>query len=291
MRYICVFFLLIGLLSCEKDIDFALDESAPVLVVNGEIEQGKPPRIVLTKSFGFFSELSADMLLNSFVRNAEVTLNNGTLTHRLKEYQVNLAPGVNFYYYGIDSANLSTAFLGELNRSYFLNIQAEGKTYQSTTSIPDLDWIPDSVFFKPQPLNPDTNARVMFIKATEPAGLGNYLRYFTQLNNQPFYPPFNSVFSDEIIDGTTYTVQADIGFDRNTEFEPGKSLISKGDTLTLKFCNIDRSTYKFWNTWEFASQSLGNPFSQPSKVIGNVSNGALGAFCGYAAWYNTYIIP
>ena len=291
MRFITVLLLSLVLFSCEKDINFKLDESQPTLVVNGEIEQGQPPRIVLTKSLGFFSELSADMLLNSFVRNADVTLSNGSVTHQLREYQVPLAPGVNLYYYGIDSSNLSTAFLGELNKTYSLKIVSEGKTYESVTTIPDLDWVPDSIYFKPQPQNVDTNARVMFIKATEPAGLGNYLRYFTKINDQPFYPPFNSVFSDEVIDGTTYTVQVDIGFDRNTEFQPGKSLIKKGDTLSLKFCNIDRNTYKFWNTWEFASQSLGNPFSQPSKVLGNVSNGALGAFCGYAAWYNTYIIP
>jgi hypothetical protein len=291
MRFLSVILLSFVLFSCEKDINFKLDESQPTLVVNGEIEQGQPPRIVLTKSLGFFSELSADMLLNSFVRNADVTLSNGSVTHQLREYQVPLAPGVNLYYYGIDSSNLSTAFLGELDKTYSLKIVSEGKTYESVITIPDLDWIPDSIYFKPQPQNVDTNARVMFIKATEPAGLGNYLRYFTKINDQPFYPPFNSVFSDEIIDGTTYTVQVDIGFDRNTEFQPGKTLIKKGDTLSLKFCNIDRNTYKFWNTWEFASQSLGNPFSQPSKVLGNVSNGALGAFCGYAAWYNTYIIP
>jgi hypothetical protein len=42
---------------------------------------------------------------------------------------------------------------------------------------------------------------------------------------------------------------------------------------------------------EFAYQSIGNPFASPNKVLGNVSNGALGAFCGYAAFYKTIIIP
>ena len=291
MRKLLLLAFIFGLISCEKDINFKLDESAPVLVVNGEIEQGLPPRIVLNKSFGYFSELNANLLINSFVRNAEVTISNGTLTHRLKEYEVPLFPGVNLYYYGIDSSSLSTAFVGELNTSYFLQIRAEGKEYTSTTSIPDLDWIPDSVYFKPIPENTDTLARVMFVKATEPAGLGNYLRYFTKINSQPFYPPFNSVFSDQLIDGTTYTVQADVGLDRTQPFNPGQTFLSKGDTISLKFCNIDRNTYKFWNTWEFASQSLGNPFAQPAKVIGNISNGALGSFCGYASWYNTFIIP
>jgi len=41
----------------------------------------------------------------------------------------------------------------------------------------------------------------------------------------------------------------------------------------------------------FNLQSVGNPFSSPGKVIGNISNNALGAFCGYAAQYRTLIIP
>jgi hypothetical protein len=42
---------------------------------------------------------------------------------------------------------------------------------------------------------------------------------------------------------------------------------------------------------EFAYQSIGNPFASPNKVLGNISNGALGAFTGYAAFYKTIIIP
>ncbi|MEO6537303.1 MAG: DUF4249 domain-containing protein, partial [Ferruginibacter sp.] len=60
-------------------------------------------------------------------------------------------------------------------------------------------------------------------------------------------------------------------------------------TVTLKFCNIQKPVYLFWSTWEFAYQSIGNPFAQPNKVLGNISNGALGSFSGYAAFYRTII--
>ena len=65
----------------------------------------------------------------------------------------------------------------------------------------------------------------------------------------------------------------------------------RGDTVTLKYCNIDKTTFTFWNTWEYAFQTYANPFASPVTVIGNVSNGALGAFCGYATAYKTIIIP
>jgi len=282
--------LLIVFTSCEKDINFNLDESAPTLVVEAEIESNKAPRVVLTKSISYFSELTPEIYLNSFVRNAEVYISNGTFTHKLKEYAEPIFLGINTYYYSIDSSDLSTSFLGEFNKSYNLRILSEGKEYLSSTKIPSLDWYPDSVFFKPVPFNPDTNARSMFVHATEPGGLGNYCRYFTKKNSERFLPGPNSVFSDQVIDGTTYTVQVQPGIDRNADFNLDSIFFKKLDTVTLKFCNIDRTTYNFWNTWEFANQSVGNPFTQPGKVLGNISNGALGAFCGYAAWYRTEIV-
>lgn len=282
--------LSVTLFSCEKNIDFKLDDTQPVLVVEAEIESGLPPVVVLTRSFPFFSTVTPDILTNSFVRNAEVYVSNGTLTHRMKEYARPLAPGFFTYYYGIDSSSLGTSFVGAFNTSYTLRIVSEGKEYLSQTTIPALTWYPDTVYFRPAPLNPDTLKRSMFLRATEPAGLGNYIRYFTRKNSEAFYPGPNSSFTDQIVDGTTYTIQVEPGFNRNNPPEPGENFFRVGDTATLKFCNIDRATYTFWNTWEFSQQAIGNPFSQPNKVIGNISNGALGAFCGYAAWFNTQVV-
>jgi hypothetical protein len=92
------------------------------------------------------------------------------------------------------------------------------------------------------------------------------------------------------VDGSTYQVILPRGYNRVLPPKPEDNLFFKGDSVTIKFCNINRSTYTFWNTWEFAYQSIGNPFSQPNRVLGNVSNGALGAFCGYAAWYGSYAV-
>jgi hypothetical protein len=140
------------------------------------------------------------------------------------------------------------------------------------------------------PDDPDTLKRIMMLKATDPPGLGNYIRYFTKVNREPFYTAENSVFSDEVVDGSTYQVILPRGYNRVLPPKPEDNFFFKGDSVTIKFCNIDRSTYTFWNTWEFAYQSIGNPFSQPNRVLGNVSNGALGAFCGYAAWYGSYAV-
>jgi hypothetical protein len=292
MRYfLMIFMAVLALASCEKDVNFDLKNAPEVLVVDAQIENGQAPTVILNKSLDFFGKIDPLVLTNSFVHNAEVTISNGTKTHKLKEYTVPVAPGIIFYYYSIDSASLATAFNGEFNKQYTLNIKSEGKEYESTTTIPLLAKFPDSLWWIKAPLNPDTNKVVMIAKTTDPTGLGNYIRYFTKKNREPFLPGENSVFDDAVIDGTTYELRVDPGVDRNRQVSYDSNYLKRGDTVTLKLCNIDKATFTFWNTWEFAYQSIGNPFAQPNKVIGNISNGALGAFCGYAAWFKTLVIP
>lgn len=286
---VILLFVLTVFSSCEKNIDFELKNADDVLVVDAQIENNMAPTVVLTKSFDYFSTISPQILVNSFVRNAEVTMSNGTLTHRLKEYAIPLAPGYTAYFYGIDSSSSATAFTGEFNKQYTLTIKAEGKDYTAVTKIPLLTKYPDSLWFKKAPLNPDTNARVLMTRTTDPPGLGNYIRYFTKKNSGNFLPGENSVFDDAVIDGVSYELQVEQGIDRNNRVSSDSNFFKRGDTVTVKLCNIDKPTYTFWSTWEFAQQSIGNPFSQPNKVLGNISNGALGVFSGYAAWYKTLI--
>ncbi|RYY66263.1 MAG: DUF4249 domain-containing protein [Chitinophagaceae bacterium] len=282
--------ILLTFTGCEKDINFDLDEVEPVLVVDAQIENEQAPVVILTKSFSYFDNLNPDLLANSFVRNAEVYISNGILTHRLKEYPAELVPGINGWYYSIDSSNLATAFTGALGGDYTLRIVTEGAEYTSATQIPTASNFPDSVWFKRAPQNPDTLKRVMYVTATDPPGRGNYYRYFTKIGNGPFYPGQN-VFNDQVLEGSTYTIIFPPGINRNRPVRTEENFFLKGEKVTLKFSGINAATYNFWNTWEFAYQSIGNPFAQPNKVLGNISNGGLGAFCGYAAGYQTYIVP
>jgi hypothetical protein len=295
MKNRAVFFLSLALAfsfaSCERAVDFNINEVEPKLVVEATIENGQPPVVSLSRSLGYFSSIDLNALSNNFVRNAEVYVSNGTLTHKLKEYTVPVGGGFNFYYYSVDPSSPLTIFNGELNKQYSLKIISEGKEYTSTTFIPNTTRRIDSLFWKPAPVgNPPEKVSLM-IRATDAPGYGDYVRYFTKRNREQLYPGINSVYDDQIIDGTTYEVQVERGIDRNDGTSEGYSFFNKGDTVTIKLCNIDKATYDFWRTMEFAYASVGNPFSSPSKVISNISNGGLGYFGGYAAQYRTLIIP
>ena len=277
--------------SCEKGIEFKLDDVTPKLVVEASIENGQAPVVILSKSLGYFSQIDLNTLSGSFVHNAEVYISNGTLTHKLKEFGVPLGGGYSFYYYLNDPLNPSTAFLGELNKQYSLRIIAEGKEYTATTTIPNTTRRIDSVFWKPAPPGNEPEKVAVMVRAYDPPGFGDYVRYFTKRNSEPFYPGLNSVYDDQVIDGSSYEVQVERGADRNDNHQEGHSFFDKGDTVSLKVCNIDKATFDFWRTMEYTYASVGNPFSSPTKVISNINGGGLGYFGGYAAQYRTLIIP
>lgn len=291
MRALAVFFLVFILSSCEKNIDFSLHEVADVLVVDATIENGQPPVIILSKSVDYFSKINPQILENSFVHKADVQVSNGVRNQKLKEYYIDSTGGYRIYFYSIDTSSVSTLFIGELNKTYSLKIKAEGKEYSATTTIPALSKKIDSMWWKKAPLNADINKVVVMIRATDPPGLGNYIRYFTKKNSGPFLPGDVSAYDDQFVDGTTYDFPLDPGVDRNNKIPFEDNYFKRGDTVTVKLCNIDKATYKFWSTMEFAYQSIGNPFASPNKVTGNISNGALGAFSGYAAFFKTIVIP
>jgi Domain of unknown function (DUF4249) len=275
--------------SCEKDIDFKLDDAESLLVVDAKIEDGQPPFVVLTKSLGFFSSINPLILENAYIHNADVYVSNGVLTHKLKEYSIQLFAGLTAYVYANDTISPTTSFIGEISKNYSLRIVSEGKEYNAITSIPTNAIMLDSIWVTPVPQFSDTSKRILYFKATDPRGFGNYGRYFTKVNSGVFLPGETSAFDDQIIDGTTFTSQLPKGFYRPSKPTADSNYFSRGDTISLKFCNISQSAYTFWSTWEFSFQTIGNPFAQPSKVIGNISNGALGVFSGYAVQYKTIV--
>lgn len=291
MRSIIFIFISAFILSsCERTITFDLNEVEDKLVVDASIENGQAPVVILTKSIKYFSQITPEILAASFVHDAEVYVSNGTSTHKLREYMIS-QPGYNFYYYSNDTLNPSTSFVGELNKQYSLRIISDGNEYTSQTTIPLITKRIDSIYWKPVPGNSDTSKVILMIRATDPPGFGDYIRYFTKQNQQPFYPAVNSVFDDQVIDGTTYEVEIERGVNRNLPLNEGFSFFDKGDTVVFKLSNINKATFDFWRTMEYSYSSIGNPFSSPTKVLGNISNGALGYFGGYASQYRTIIIP
>jgi hypothetical protein len=58
MRIILLFFVLVGFISCEKDIELNLDKTPNQLVIDASIENGRPPVVILSKSLNYFNKIN-----------------------------------------------------------------------------------------------------------------------------------------------------------------------------------------------------------------------------------------
>ena len=279
--------------SCEKKIDFPLKEADALLSVDASIETGQVPMVVLTKSINFFSKVTLGILSDAMVRNATVTIKEGNNTIPLKKKEIIFPGNLSYVYYTCDTTGSDPVIRGVEGKSYELNIEWEGRTYTATTTIPVLKKTVDSLWWEKAPLTEDTSSKIV-LKGLffDPPAFGDYVRYFTKVNSEPFYPGSNSAFDDLLVNGTTYEVEIPRSLDRNTrENFSDRPTFRRGDTITIKFSNIDKATYDFWRTVEFSYRAAGNPFSSPVKILGNISNGAMGYFGGYANQFRSIIIP
>lgn len=288
MSIAAFFFALIFASSCEKEVNINLDNGEPRLVVEGAIESGLPPYVVLTKSIGYFAQIDLNTLQNSFVHDAEVTVSDGINSVKLIEYSIDTGANNRFSFYSIDTSK-RPFFVGAYEKYYKLTIklQGEDKVYEAVTKIPNPTPLDSIITILPtvQPReNPDARLIKIFFK--DPDTLGNNIRYFTRRGNELFYAGLNGSYNDEIINGTQFETAlaagenrgSNKGFDSSGYFYPGEN-------ITLKWCATDKAVYDFWSTYEYALSTLGSPFATPIQVKTNINNGGLGIWAGYGSLY------
>lgn len=277
--------------SCERNIDISAGKAETLVVIEGVIEEGEYPVISVTNSLGLFASISPELLSEIFIHDAEVVISNGNSSMQLKEYSIPTGPGYTFSFYSADTLAASDLFKGEVNTTYHLSVKANGKEYTAQTTIPESGITIKDAFAESANLEDEQKMRLMVTLADKP-GYGNYHRYFTKTNNEPFYPGLYSAGNDQIIDGVTVTIQLDKGVDKNGEIDfDTYPYFDKGDSVIIKISEIDLDTYNFWRTLEFSYASTGNPFSSPVKIIGNIQGGALGYFGGYNPQFYSIKIP
>ncbi|MCF8450773.1 MAG: DUF4249 domain-containing protein [Taibaiella sp.] len=286
--------LLVMQTSCEKEVNINLQNSPAQIVVQGGIETNGVPYVLLTSSFSFFSKVDLGTLQNSFIHSAKVEVSDGIKTITLKEYSLDTGSSFKFYVYTIDTANIANLMLGQNGKHYTLIITHNGIKYTSVTKIPNPQGVDSMWFDKPEfPRNstPDS-AKQMYVNYNDPDTPGDYVRYYTQRDNENFYS--SGIFSDEIINGKTVNKIGLIGgYSNDGTFKNRDSLIYffPGEKVTLKWCAIDKGVYNFWNSLDFAKSAVGNPFSTPINPMTNIKNGALGIWAGYGVHIKTAKVP
>ncbi len=315
-KFISLFILIISLLptSCQKQIEIDLPEAESKLVVEGKIEQGLPPLVMLTKSIGYFEPTSVSTFENMFVHDAVVTINNGTNTVVLDEICTaslpdSLLPLVtaltglteeelitfNYCLY----TTFDTDVWGEVGKSYRLNIISEDVAYTSTTQIPHLVAL-DTLWFE---IYSDYDSLgFIYTNLTDPDTMGNNYRWLAQrINHYPngeqkddaFIAPISSAFDDVFFNGLSFEFAYDrgtaVGSDKPDDDNIEDGFFKTGDTVVVKFNTIDKGVFEFYRAFETQAFTSGNPFAAPTTVFSNVEGGALGVWAGFGVTYDTVV--
>ena len=304
---IIIILIVFSFIACEKEYIPNLPDTSDDVVVEGYIEAGRdatPAYVILTKSLPFFKEIKNAN--NLFITGAEVSVSNGKDSVKLQEFcWKDLDPSVRAQAakaFGIqlDSVDANFNFCvyldfaqrikGEVGKTYYLTIKTkEGKVLSAQTSIPRTVPIDSAVFIKPPGINNNDTMAQMRAYANDPKG-PDFYRYFTSVNGSSYVAGGSSVTDDAFFDGINTKFNLFKSEPRGAESDPSVfGLWKRGDTISIKFCSIDKAHFEFWNTLEYNANS-GGPFSSYTRVKHNVVGG-LGIWGGYNATYYDAIVP
>ncbi|MBN2668650.1 MAG: DUF4249 domain-containing protein [Bacteroidales bacterium] len=270
--------------SCEKEIDVQLEDSKPKLVVEGVIENGEYAYVSLSKSAPYFTPVDSTTFQNMFITEALVIVSDGIESDTLTFDTVPLFPPLRFQGHKLK---------GQLNTSYTLRIEYEGEVYTADTKI--LDAIPiDSVRYQYE-YNSDSLGYIWFY-ANDPVNQNNYYRVFTMDVDIDFSKEIpvwvhpagsvtdDSYFNGKLVESQMYRGRNPMLSEAYYEAHPDDWWAFKmGDKVLVKLTQIDYESFIFWRTMEQVLMTGDNPFAAPTTVQTNISNNALGSWCGYAS--------
>ncbi|WPP52064.1 DUF4249 domain-containing protein [Catalinimonas niigatensis] len=272
-----IFILMIAFLtSCEQDISVELPPYTPKLVVEGWIEQGRYPTVILTESAAYFDPVDSAAMRRSVITTAKVSVSDGEMEEILTLKKKD-AFFPSYVYEGNE-------IKGEVGKKYSLKIESRGRMYTAETSIPVRASL-DSLWFENLSGN-DTLGQV-WARFSDPADESNQYRIFTQRmgKDKGFIPVYLSALSDEVFNGETVDFALLRGAESLSQITDDL-YFNTGDTVMVKFCTLDAAHFQYWKSLERELYASKNPLAASgNRVLSNIQGDAIGVWGGYGASY------
>lgn len=312
-----IFLFLAIFISCQEEITLELPQSQEKVVVEGAIEHGFPPYIILSKNQGYFEPIDSNTYQNLFIKDAEVkvwTYNDDGSKDSiiLEEYTIPAPPPLNQFSVYTDLSG-SGQFIGEEGKTYFLEVIYNDEIITSQTIIPFSTPL-DSLWVEKDTLAEEEYKYEIRGWLTDNGSIQNNILVRSKMIqhyekeedkcNIISKPDFSfkllDAGSDILFNGTSFETffpkppenggfpNGSYNITHTKECDDGTVLTLQNDIVLIKFCQIDEPSMKFWRGLSRASASGGNPFSEPLNLVSNI-DGGLGVWTGYGAIY--YKVP
>lgn len=238
--------------SCQEVVEIPLDNTNPKLVVDGMVSNQPGPYYVKLSTTGdFYSTAPSPKVTDAVVTISDNAGNSEVLTH------ISDQPGT----------YQTSTLQGVIGRTYYLNIQYEGQSYQSESQlnpVSDIDKL--EVRFEEKTLTRDEGYRI-YLFAKEPRGETNYYRFMVY-ENDSLYNSINDLLiaNDDILKGDIENLDVGYSFDLN-------------DKVRLEMQSLTKKDYEYYNGLSILYDNDGGLFSPPPvNPPSTISNGALGIF-------------
>ena len=315
------------LFSCQEEITLDLPKADDKLVIEGSIENGFPPYIIITKNGGYFDPIDSETFDNLFVNDIESVEiwyndNDGVKLDSVILEQITFFDSLPPIYTDIDHVQAQFTSpqdrlpydFSKSGRTYYLEIKWNNQVISSSTTIPEVTPLDCLWVEQNETADKDFKCDIRAIYS-DPADIQNNIlikskriqhyernREDTLLCNTINYPDFPlklvDAGSDILINGQSFETYfprpKDNGFPTgkynsyHTKICDGDTLEFKEDIVLIKFCQIDEESMKFWRGLIRQVGTNGNPFAEPMNLVSNINNG-LGIFTGYGSVY--YKVP
>jgi len=322
-NYFIIFLLSFVFSSCREEITLELASTNEKLVVEGYIEPGFPPYLILSNNQGYFDPLDSTTYSSFFVSEADVMVYKMDNNDKIDSLNLNIDEDI-FLILGIpvftNLQEFNTSF-SEEGYKYNLKIVWNNKIITSTTTIPNSNRL-ESIFIKDTILDSEKPWRCEIgTNITDPDTLGNnYLirskrvQHFIDKDTNNTTPNFINepdpsfllvdCGPDVLINGSSFESflrrpSPQGGFPDglyksprykkyNIDEDNIDSIFVEEDIVMIKFCQVDEASMRFWRGVVRNSTSGGNPFAEPANLTSNI-DGGLGVWTGYGTKY--YKIP
>ncbi len=248
--------------SCTKVIDVNLNNTEPVVVIEGNITDTTGPyTIKITSTIDIDKDNNFPGVSGAIVRIADNAGNVETLQEKGSGiYQTQTLQGVP-------------------GRTYTLTVVTDGKTYTAESTMP-AKVAYDSLNYE-YILTFDGDLPYPAVHYTDPIGTGQYYRAKRYVNG--VYDNQLYIESDEFIDGKSREA---VLFNGDDDVE---ETLVPGDIITVEMQCIDKANYEYLEQLIEADGS--SQSATPANPKGNISNGALGYFTAHTTSVKTLPLP
>lgn len=276
--FISMRILILCLLLWGCSDDSGIEDYRYRLVVEGWIEEGSVPYVILSQNKPLISTVDSTSIEDMIIRWAKVSVSDGEKTEILRG-RIDGGYFPPFIYRGIEMR-------GEAGKTYTLTVEYSGHVWHAETTIPESMPLTS---LKTEPVEGQDTLYSIRATFSDPPGEKNYYKFFTRIHNRQgrYLPSLMGNLDDNLFDGKEMTVTVNQGIEMKA-IKKFNAYFHVQDTVFVKFCTMSQFDFDFWTAYENEQINSQNPlFPANQNLPSNISSGR-GCWCGYGK--STYVI-